>query len=48
MLGIVDSFEEDESVHIVTRYEAGGDLADYAEKLGQQYLSETQAQEIFI
>ena len=48
MLGIVDSFEIDGSVHIVTRFEAGGDLSDYAEARGQQYLSEAQALRIFI
>ena len=48
MLGIVDSFEFGGNVYIVTKYEAGGDLADYAESRGQAYLIEEQALQIFI
>ena len=40
MLGIVDFFEFGGNVYIVTKYEAGGDLADYAESRGQAYLIE--------
>ena len=40
MLEIVDTFEFDGSVHIVSKYEAGGDLASYGELIGQEYLSE--------
>ena len=48
MLGIVDSFEFDGSFYIVTKYEAGGDLLDYAVAHGKAYLSEKQAQRIFV
>ena len=47
VLGILDSFEVDGYVYIVTKYEAGGDLADYAEARGQSNLTEVQAQRIF-
>ena len=40
----MDFFEFDGSVHIVTKYETGGDLAFYAEACGQEYLTEKQAQ----
>ena len=48
MLDILDSFEIDESVHIVTKYESGGDLLDYLEACGQEYLHEAQALQIFL
>ena len=44
MLGIIDCFEFDGKVFIVTKYAAGGDLADYAEARGQSNLTEVQAQ----
>ena len=47
VLGILDSFEVDGNVYIVTKYEAGGDLADYADARGQSNLTEVQAQHIF-
>ena len=34
-------------MQIVTKYEAGGDLSDYAELRGQDYLLEEQALHIF-
>ena len=40
MLGVVDCFEFGGNVYIVTKYEAGGDLADYAEAIGQAFLTE--------
>ena len=48
MLGIIDSFEIDGLVYIVTRYEAGGDLASYPELIGLEHLSEAQVFQIFI
>ena len=48
MLGIVDFFEFDGSVYIVTKYEAGGDLVDYAEARGKAHLSEKQTQQLFV
>ena len=47
MLEIIDCFEFDGKVFIVTKYAAGGDLADYAEARGQSNLTEVQAQDIF-
>ena len=40
MLGIVDSFEVEGRVYIVTGYEAGGDLADFSDARGQVHLTE--------
>ena len=34
VLGILDTFETDGNVYIVTKYEAGGDLANYADARG--------------
>ena len=48
VLGILDSFEHGGNVYIVTKYEAGGDLSDYAESRGQAHLKEEQAMRIFI
>ena len=48
MLDIIDFFEEDGNVHIVTSYKAGGDLADYPVSLGKKYLSELQVMHIFL
>ena len=47
MLRIVDFFEVEGSVYIVTGYEAGGDLAEFADARGQVHLTEAQALHIF-
>ena len=48
VLAIVDFFEENGSVHIVTKYKAGGNLADYSVSLGKEILSEEQVLQIFL
>ena len=35
-------------MYLITKYEAGGDLAEYAEARGQEYLPEEQAKQIFL
>ena len=47
MLGVVDHFETDDFVYIVTKKAAGGDLLEYIAALGQNYLSEDHAQYLF-
>ena len=47
MLGVIDSFELEGRMYMVTGFEAGGDLADFPEAIGQEYLSEAQVLHIF-
>ena len=48
VLQIMDFFEFDGSAYIVAKFEAGGDLVQYVEARGQEYLTEKQARQIFV
>ena len=47
MLGIIDHFNIDGYVYIVTGRASGGDLVDYMDALGLAHLSEEHAAYIF-
>ena len=47
VLGIYDHFVIEETLYIVTVYEAGKDLCDYMKALGQDRLSEEHALYVF-